>query len=96
MTEVGARPQLASSVRPIEEENGRQNGRRTCQRIGLSTTCHEATAAANAQGPALRALEQHDDHKGNHHHQVDDDQYSLHDENRFRWKKRAATRLENW
>ena len=65
-----------------EKEGRGENGRRPRERIRLAASGEKAgnaaRAAAQAQSPALRALQQHDADEREHDEKMDDDQHILH------------------
>ncbi len=61
-----------------QEEQGRKDRGGARQRIGRAAGRHEARTAANTEAAAFRALDEHDANKGEHDHEMDDNQYCLH------------------
>jgi hypothetical protein len=62
------------------EKQRRQNCRRAGQGIRLAASCHEAAAAANPDGAAFGALQQHRHDKRDNDHKVNNDQDRLHED----------------
>ena len=62
-----------------DEEQRRQNARGARQSIGRAARRHEAGTAADAEAAAFRTLDQHDADERDDDHEVNDDQYGLHE-----------------